>query len=70
MATMIRLTQDQIDYLLDEADGMESALKGLHEELVEADIPKDTLTRFTRLHDRFTDVINFLRRQRELGAER
>lgn len=68
MATTIRLSQEQITQLLDEADSMESALKDLHAELVEVGTPKDTLARYSRIHDRFTAVMTFLRRQRELGG--
>ncbi len=68
MATMVRLTEAQIEQLLDEADTMERALKDMHEELASQGIPKDTLARFGRLHDRFTGAVSFLRRQRELGS--
>ncbi|MBB4050973.1 flagellar motor switch protein FliM [Devosia subaequoris] len=68
MATVVRLSQEQIDQLLDEADNMEKALKNLHEELVEVGTPRDTISRFSRVHDRFTSIVAFLRRQRELGA--
>lgn len=68
MATMVRLTQEQIDHLFDEADEMELLLKDLHEELASIDTPKDTIIRFSKFHDRFTASISHLKRQRELGA--
>ncbi|MBJ3785252.1 hypothetical protein [Devosia sediminis] len=68
MATIVRLSQEQITQLLDEADSMENALKELHAELVDIGTPKETVARFARVHDRFTAVMTFLRRQRELGA--
>ncbi|MGB3336500.1 MAG: hypothetical protein WBA73_04905 [Devosia sp.] len=68
MATVVRLTQDQIEHLLDEADQMERSLKEFHEELVSVGTPKETLLRFNNLHDRFTGTMAFLRRQRELGG--
>ena len=69
MATLVRLTQEQIEQLLDDADEMERALKDMHEELITLGIPIDTATRFSKLHDRFSGWIGFLRRQRELGSE-
>ena len=69
MATLVRLTPEQIERLLQDADQMESALKDMHEELVTLGVPADTASRFSKLHDRFTGWISFLRRQRELGAE-
>lgn len=69
MATVVRLTGEQIDHLLDEADQMERSLKEMHEELVSVGTPKETMLRFSMLHDRFTGTMAFLRRQRELGAE-
>ena len=68
MATLIRLTQQQIDHLLEEAERMERGFKELHEELVEVEIPKATLARFARLHDGFTSAMTYLRRQRELAG--
>lgn len=68
MATIVRLSQEQINQLLDEADSMENALKELHAELVDIGTPGETVARFARIHDRFTAVMTFLRRQRELGS--
>ncbi|HEY8574757.1 MAG TPA: hypothetical protein VIL88_00290 [Devosia sp.] len=68
MATIVRLTQAQIDQLLAEAEDMEVAFKDMHAELSSAGTAKDTLARFGRLHDRFTSAITFLKRQRELGG--
>ncbi len=69
MATLVRLTQEQIEQLLDDADDMERALKNMHEELVTLGIPTETATRFNKLHDRFSGWVGFLRRQRQLGTE-
>jgi hypothetical protein len=69
MATLVRLTPQQIEQLLDDADDMERALKDMNEELVTLGVPQDTITRFSKLHNRFSGWIRFLRRQRELGAE-
>ncbi|KRB01290.1 hypothetical protein ASD83_07195 [Devosia sp. Root685] len=66
---MVRLTPEQIEQLLHDADEMERSLKDMHEELITLGVPTDTATRFSKLHDRFTGWIGFLRRQRELGAE-
>lgn len=68
MATMVRLTQEQIKQLLEEAEEMELSLKALHEELASIGTPKDTLTRFSKFHDRFTGAVAYLKRQRELGG--
>jgi hypothetical protein len=65
---VVRLTQQQISHLLDEAEQMERSLKDLHAELVSLGTPKDTMQRFTILHDRFTGTMAFLRRQRELAG--
>lgn len=69
MATVVRLTPEQIEQLLDDADQMERALKDMHEELITLGVPKETATRFSKLHDRFSGWIGFLRRQRELGSK-
>ena len=68
MATIVRLSQEQITQLLAEADSMESALKELHVDLVDVGTPPEIVARFSRIHDRFTAVMTFLRRQRELGS--
>ncbi|SFV35593.1 hypothetical protein SAMN05216456_2185 [Devosia crocina] len=67
MATVVRLSEEQIEQLLADADAMERTFKDMHEELARLDTPKDTLARFGKLHDRFSSVLEFLRRQRELG---
>lgn len=68
MATLVRLTQDQIEELLAEADRMEQSLKELHEEFAALGIPDASLARFSSFHDRFTGAITYLKRQRELGG--
>lgn len=67
MATVVRLSEEQIDKLLADADAMERSFKDMHEELARLDTPKETLARFGKLHDRFSGALDFLRRQRELG---
>lgn len=67
MATMVRLSREQIDQMFVEMDEMEKSLKAIHEELVEANVPKATLNRFARMHDRYTSGVAFLMKQRDLG---
>jgi hypothetical protein len=67
MATMVRLTRDQIERLVVDMEEMEQRLKDMHEELIEIGIPRDTLGRFAKLHDRYTTSVAFILRQRELG---
>lgn len=67
MATLVRLTAEQIDELFLEADRMEEALKELHEELDTLGIPDASLARFSKFHDRFTSAIAYLKKQRQLG---
>lgn len=67
MATLVRLTQEQIDRLIVGMEEMEERLKDMHEELIEIGVPKDTLTRFAKLHDRYTEGVAFILKQRELG---
>ncbi len=67
MATLVRLTEEQIERLIVGMEEMEERLKDMHEELIEVGIPKDTLNRFARLHDRYTEGVAFLLKQRDLG---
>lgn len=67
MATLVRLTPDQIERLIADMEEMEERLKDMHEELIELGVPKDTLGRFARLHDRYTSGVAFILKQRELG---
>lgn len=67
MATLVRLTEEQIERLIVGMEEMEERLKQMHEELIEIGIPKDTLSRFAKLHDRYTEGVAFILRQRELG---
>jgi hypothetical protein len=67
MATLVRLTEEQIERLIVGMEEMEEHLKDMHEELIEIGIPKDTLSRFARLHDRYTEGVAFILKQRELG---
>lgn len=67
MATLVRLTQEQIDNLFLEAEQIEQLFKELHAELDTLKIPDATLGRFAVLHSRFTSAITYLERQRELG---
>ncbi|MBL8593423.1 MAG: hypothetical protein JNK01_12125, partial [Devosia sp.] len=50
MATLVRLTEEQIERLIIDMEEMEERLKDMHEELIELRVPKDTLTRFAKLH--------------------
>ncbi|WEJ56777.1 hypothetical protein [Devosia sp. FJ2-5-3] len=68
MATLVRLTQDQIEELFAEADRMEQSLKELHEEFAALGIPDASLSRLSNFHDRFTSAITYLKKQRELGG--
>jgi hypothetical protein len=36
-------------------------------ELIEIGIPRDTFSRFAKLHDRYAEGVAFIIRQRELG---
>ena len=67
MATLVRLTEEQIERLIVGMEEMEKRLKDMHEELIEIGIPKDTLSRFAKLHDRYTEGVAFILKQRELG---
>jgi len=67
MATLVRLTEEQIERLIVGMEEMEERLKDMHEELIEIGIPKDTLSRFAKLHDRYTEGVAFILRQRQLG---
>lgn len=67
MATLVRLTKDQIDNLFKEAGEIENLFKDLHEELEGLRIPDSTLRRFAVLHGRYTSAIAYLERQRALG---
>jgi hypothetical protein len=68
MATLVRLTEEQITHLLEAADRMERDFKTVHEELVAANIPDHTLDRFSRLHDGFTSAMSYIRHQRDLAG--
>ena len=68
MATLVRLTREQIERLIVDMEEMEERLKDMHEELIEIGIPKDTLSRFAKLHDRYTEGVAFILKQRELGG--
>lgn len=68
MATLVRLTQEQIDELFVEADRLEEALKALHEEFDGLGIPDASLARLANFHDRFTSAITYLKKQRDLGS--
>lgn len=67
MATLVRLTQEQIDALFTEAEQIENLFKELHAELEAVQVPDATLKRFAVLHSRYTSAIAYLQRQRELG---
>ncbi|ODT15340.1 MAG: hypothetical protein ABS35_31760 [Kaistia sp. SCN 65-12] len=63
----MRLTEEQIERLIIDMEEMEERLKDMHEELIELRVPKDTLTRFAKLHDRYTEGVAFILKQRDLG---
>ena len=67
MATMVRLSREQIDQMFVAMDEMEKSLKAIHAELIELGVTKDTLNRFARMHDRYTADVAFLMKQRDLG---
>lgn len=67
MATLVRLTQEQIERLIVGMEEMEERLKDMHAELIDIGVPKPTLGRFAKLHDRYTEGVAFILRQRELG---
>ena len=67
MATMVRLSREQIGQMFVEMDEMEKNLKSIHAELIELGVPKDTLSRFARMHDRYTAGVAYLMKQRDLG---
>ncbi|MDB5541550.1 MAG: hypothetical protein JWQ89_3277 [Devosia sp.] len=67
MATMVRLSRDQIDQMFVEMDEMENSLKAIHDELIEIGVPKSTLNRFAKMHDRYTSGVAYLKKQRDLG---
>ncbi len=69
MATMVRLSREQIDQMFVAMDEMEKNLKSIHAELIELGVPKDTLNRFARMHDRYTADVAFLMKQRDLGKD-
>jgi len=67
MATMVRLSREQIDQMFVAMDEMEKNLKSIHAELIELGVPNDTLKRFAKMHDRYTADVAFLMKQRDLG---
>jgi hypothetical protein len=69
MATMVRLSREQIDQMFVAMDEMEKNLKSIHAELIELGVPKDTLNRFAKMHDRYTADVAFLMKQRDLGKD-
>ncbi|MGN6486700.1 MAG: hypothetical protein ACTHLT_02615 [Devosia sp.] len=68
MATLVGLTQGQIDRLLDDLEQVESGLKSMYDELAQVPVPRETLARFAQIHNRYSSAITFLQRQRELKA--
>jgi hypothetical protein len=67
MATMVRLSREQIDQMFVAMDEMEKNLKSIHAELIELGVPTDTLKRFSKMHDRYSADVAFLKKQRDLG---
>jgi hypothetical protein len=69
MATLIRMTKQQIDQLVSEMEEIENSMKEMHEDLVRATVPSETIKRFTRLHDRYSNALAFVLKQRQLGKQ-
>ena len=69
MATMVRLSREQIEQMMLDMDAMEKELKAIHAELIEANVPSQIISRFSRMHDRYTAGVAYLVKQRELGGE-
>lgn len=67
MATMVRLSREQIERMIVEMEEMEKSLKDIHAELIELGIPGGTLDRFAKMHDRYSNGVAFIMKQRELG---
>ncbi len=67
MATLVRLSREQIDKLFEEMAELENRMKEMHEELERVGVPSETLARFSRLHNRYSSNVAFLVRQRQLG---
>ena len=67
MATMVRLSREQIDQMFVEMEEMEKSLKAIHAELIDLGVPKQTLNRFARMHDRYTAGVAYLMKQRDLA---
>ena len=70
MATLVRLTEEQIKRLLVDMQELEKRMKDMHEELVRVQVPRETLAKFSQLHDRYSAGVAFLLRQRELGKDK
>ena len=68
MATVVGLTEGQIARLLSDLEQVEGGLKAMYDELAELPVPKETLGRFTQIHNRYSSTINFLHRQQELSG--
>ena len=67
MATMVRLSRERIEQMFVTMDELENDLKAIHAELIELGVPRETIRRFARLHDRYTSEVTYLKKQRELG---
>jgi uncharacterized protein (UPF0335 family) len=63
------MTQQQVDRLVSEMEAMENSMKEIHEDLVRTGVPSETIKRFARLHDRYSDTLAFLLKQRQLGKQ-
>ena len=68
MATVVGLTEGQIERLLDDLVQVENGLKAVYDELAQQNVSSDTLTRFAHIHNRYSSTITFLQRQRELSG--
>ena len=68
MATLVGLTQGQIDRLLVDLEQVENGLKSMYDELAQLPVPRETLSRYSQIHNRYSSVMTFLHRQQELVA--
>lgn len=69
MATVVRLTENQIENLLADAEEIEQGFKSIYVQLEEAQVSEGILVSYRKLHNRYSTAIKFLKRQRELAGD-
>lgn len=69
MATVVRLTEQQIENLLKNAEEIETEFKALYAQLEDAQVSEGILVRYRKLHNRYSTAIKFVMRQRELFGD-